>query len=112
MLKNKFRISLTLIVFTMMNLNANDNKYTMKQIYDEMCIECHRSDGSGNTDKLTPSLKDSTLQEMITSLKDVEKNKDSFDHIIMEHNRDKIIEKGMQYSAKEMSEYMFNRFHK
>ena len=57
-------------------------------------------------------MRDATLQEMTTSLKDIEKNKDSFDHIIMEHNRDKIFEKGMKYSAEEMSEYMFKRFHK
>lgn len=108
MLKNKLIISIAIIISSTINLTAND-KYTMKQIYEKMCIECHSSNGSGNTDKLTPSMRDETLKDIVTSLKEVE---DDNGHVIMNHNREKILEKGMEYSAKEMAKYMFERFHK
>ncbi|MEA2017807.1 MAG: cytochrome c, partial [Campylobacterota bacterium] len=108
MLQNKLKIALAITLFTTINLTANE-KYTMTQIYDKMCIECHSTDGSGNTDKLTPSMRDETLEDIIISLKEVENDNG---HIIMNHNREKILEKGMDYSANEMAEYMFNRFKK
>lgn len=108
MLQNKLKIGLSLILFTSLNLTAKSD-YTMTQIYDKMCIECHSADGSGNTDKLTPSMRDESLQDILVSLKEVE---DDNGHVIMNHNRDKILEKGMDYSANEMAEYMFKRFHK
>jgi cytochrome c553 len=86
----------------------NKSSYTLDDIYNTMCIECHRADGSGNTEKLTPSLKDSTLEEMASALLDIEDEKG---HIVMEHNRDKILERGMEYGAYEMAEYMYKRFH-
>ncbi|MEA3554259.1 MAG: cytochrome c [Campylobacterota bacterium] len=55
MLNKKTILSLLFISTITSNLIADD-KYTMEQIYNKMCIECHSSDGSGNTDKLTPSM--------------------------------------------------------
>lgn len=81
--------------------------YTIDEIYNSMCIQCHSSDGSGNTEKLTPSMRDLSEQEMFDELKNVE---DDNGHVIMEHNRGKIVEMGMEYSAKDMAEYMFTRF--
>lgn len=88
-------------------VNNNGKVYTMDEIYNAMCIECHSADGSGNTQKLTPSMKSDTEAEIFTALKDVE---DDNGHIVMEHNREKIIKKGMEYKADEMASYMFNRF--
>ncbi len=107
MIKNiKQGLLLTLLLSS--SLIANDT-FTMEEIYNKMCIECHSSDGSGNEDKLTPSMIGQSLKEIRTDLLDIEKDKG---HIIMEHNREKILEMGMQYSAKDMSEYMFKRFKK
>ncbi len=106
MLKNKLKIGLVIITLTGASLMAN-SKFTMTQIYEKMCIECHSSDGSGNTDKLTPSMRDETLLDIVKSLKEVE---DDNGHVIMNHNREKILEKGMDYSSQEMAEYMFKRF--
>jgi len=108
MLKKELKIALAIALFATTNLIANSN-YTMAQIYEKMCIECHSSNGSGNTDKLTPSMRDETLEDIKISLKEVE---DDDGHVIMNHNREKIIEKGMEYSAKDMAQYMFDRFHK
>ena len=83
--------------------------YTLDEIYNSMCITCHSSDGSGNTEKLTPSMVDSTQQEMLIALKDVEADKG---HIIMDHNRGEILKMGMEYKAEDMAEYMFKRFNK
>ena len=107
MLRSKFKISLLLLMLVATNVAAK--KYSMEQIYNKMCIECHSANGSGNTDKLTPSLRDDTQEDIFESLKEVE---DDNGHIIMNHNREKILEKGMQYSAKDMAEYMYKRFKK
>lgn len=89
---------------------AQQKQYSMEEIYNKMCIECHSSDGSGNTDKLTPSMKEDSLEEIEAALKEVENS--DICHIVMGHNREKILEKGMEYKAKPMAKYMFNRFNK
>lgn len=91
------------------NLNADTKKYTMDEIYNSMCIECHSSNGSGNTEKLTPSMIGQSEVEITQELQDIEADKG---HIVMEHNRGEILKKGMQYSAKDMASYMFKRFNK
>ncbi len=83
--------------------------HSLYQIYNSRCIECHSFDGSGNPDKLTPSINKLSEQEMYQALKDIENDKG---HIIMEHNRGEIIKMGMEYSAKEMAKYMHKRFTK
>jgi cytochrome c553 len=81
--------------------------YTIEEIYNSMCIECHSADGTGNTEKLTPSMATLTEQEMIIALKDIEADQG---HIIMEHNRGEIIKMGMEYAAEDMAAYMHKRF--
>ena len=93
-------------IFITLSANASE-KYTMEQIYNNMCIQCHSSDGSGNTEKLTPSMTDLSESEIRDSLLDVE---DDNGHVIMEHNRGQILKKGMEYSAKDMATYMYKRF--
>ncbi|MEA3369827.1 MAG: hypothetical protein U9Q40_00640 [Campylobacterota bacterium] len=83
--------------------------YSIDEIYNSMCVECHSPDGSGNVEKLTPSMSELSEAEMLTALIEVE-NDDG--HIIMEHNRDQIIKMGMEYSAKDMAKYMFEKFNK
>ena len=81
--------------------------YTIEEIYNSMCIECHSADGSGNTEKLTPSMTTLTEQEIAEALKDVEADQG---HVIMEHNRGEILKMGMEYSAEDMAKYMHKRF--
>jgi len=81
--------------------------YTIKEIYNAMCIECHSADGTGNTEKLTPSMATLSEKEMFDALKDIEADQG---HVIMEHNRGEIIKMGMEYSADDMAKYMFKRF--
>jgi len=81
--------------------------YTIEEIYNSMCIECHSTDGTGNTEKLTPSMATLTEQEMLDALKDVEADQG---HVIMEHNRGEILKMGMEYSAQDMAKYMHERF--
>ena len=83
--------------------------YAIDEIYNSMCITCHSSDGSGNSEKLTPSMSDLTQEEMLIALKDVEADKG---HIIMDHNREEILKMGMEYKAEDMARYMFERFNK
>jgi len=83
--------------------------YSISEIYDAMCIICHSADGSGNTEKLTPSMEHLTKAEMITALKEVEADQG---HIIMEHNRGEILKMGMEYHAEDMATYMYERFNK
>ena len=97
---------LLLITITSTSLFAK-NTYTTKEIYNNMCIECHKNDGSGNTEKLTPSLVNSSYEELLSAMLEVE---DGNGHIIMEHNREKIFEKGMQYDPKKMAKFMSIKF--
>ncbi|MEA1892430.1 MAG: cytochrome c [Campylobacterota bacterium] len=105
-MKIKTNILLICFLLSSLSLNAKD-KFTMDEIYNKMCIECHSSDGSGNTEKLTPSMIGQTEDEIRDTLIEIEKDQG---HIIMEHNRGEILKKGMIYSADKMAKYMFNRF--
>ena len=104
----KTALLLTCSLLATLNLNATTTKtYTMDEIYNSMCVECHSVDGSGNTEKLTPTMQGQSQAEMQVSLEEVEKDQG---HIIMEHNRGEILKRGMEYSAKDMAAYMFKRF--
>ncbi len=107
-MKQKKTIIFLFSMLTTLSLNANDI-YSMEHIYNNMCIECHSSDGSGNTQKLTPSMIGQSEKEIEDALIEIEKDQG---HIIMEHNRGEIIKMGMKYSAKNMAEYMHKRFSK
>jgi len=103
----KTAILLTCSLLATLNLNAASKVYTMEEIYNSMCIECHSADGSGNTEKLTPTMIGQNQAEILQALKDIEADKG---HIIMEHNRGEILKMGMQYSAQDMAAYMFDKF--
>jgi cytochrome c553 len=81
--------------------------YTIEEIFNSMCVECHSPDGSGNTEKLTPSMAGESKEEIKAYLLDIEKDKG---HIVMQHNRGEILKMGMKYSAEDMAEYMSKKF--
>jgi len=94
--------------------NGADKKYSNAEIYAQMCSKCHGSNAEGNPAKKGPALNDQTAHELEISMYDLKNgglNQSSgTEHEIMEHNMKKIIEKGMDYDEKSMSEYIFVAF--
>jgi len=85
-------------------------KYTTVQVYEKSCIKCHGAHGEGNPAKKTPALNDRTAGEMAQDLYDVKNggtNQSSgTDHDIMEHNMQKLIDKGYDYDIDSMAEFL------
>jgi len=87
-------------------------KYTAAEVYSKSCIKCHGVHGEGNPAKHTPALNDRTAGEMEEDLFDVKNggtNQSSgTEHDIMEHNMQKLIDKGYDYDINEMAKYLSN----
>ncbi len=86
-------------------------KYTTVQVYEKSCIKCHGKHGEGNPAKKTPALNDRTPGEMAEDLYDVKNGGTSAqssgtDHEIMEHNMQKLIDKGYDYNIDSMAEFL------
>ena len=85
-------------------------KYSTVEVYEKSCIKCHGKFGEGNPEKKTPALNDRTADEMAQDLYDVKNggtNQSSgTDHEIMEHNMQKLIDKGYDYDVKSMAEFL------
>lgn len=85
-------------------------KYTASEVYEKSCTKCHGVNGEGNPAKKTPALNDRTAGEMEEDLFDVKNggtNQSSgTNHDIMEHNMQKLIDKGYDYDINSMAEYM------
>lgn len=93
---------------------AAEMNYTNAEIYTKMCSKCHGISAEGNPAKKGPALNDQTAHELEISLYDLKSgglNQSSgTEHEVMEHNMEKIIEKGMNYDPKSMAEYIFISF--
>jgi cytochrome c553 len=89
---------------------AKTYKYTTVQVYEKSCIKCHGAHGEGNPAKKTPALNDRTAGEMAQDLYDVKNggtNQSSgTNHEIMEHNMQKLIDKGYDYDIDSMAEFL------
>lgn len=100
--------------FFALGANAEQMNYSNAEIYTKMCSKCHGLNGEGNPAKKGPALNDQTAHELEISLYDLKRgglNQSSgTDHEIMEHNMQKIIEKGMDYEPKLMGEYIYSTF--
>jgi len=85
-------------------------KYTTVQVYEKTCIKCHGVHGEGNPAKHTPALNDRTAGEMAQDLFDVKNggtNQSSgTEHDVMEHNMQKLVEKGYDYDVDSMAEFL------
>jgi cytochrome c553 len=86
-------------------------KYTTVQVYEKTCIKCHGANGEGNPEKKTPALNDRTPAEMAEDLYDVKNGGTGYggsgtDHEIMEHNMQKLIDKGYDYDINSMAEFL------
>lgn len=96
---------------------AKTYKYTSAEVYDKSCKKCHGANGEGNTKKKGPALNDRQPGEMELDLYDVKNGGTSnqssgTEHDIMEHNMQKLIEKGYDYDIKDMAEYLYKSFYK
>ncbi len=93
-----------------------EKKYTVEEIYTQMCAKCHGAKAEGNPMKKGPSLNEETAHELEISLYDLKNggtNQSSgSSNEVMEHNMQKIIDKGMDYDPKEMAEYIYKNFNK
>ena len=85
-------------------------KYSTVEVYEKSCIKCHGKHGEGNPAKKTPALNDRTAGEMAQDLYDVKNGGASqssgTDHEIMEHNMQKLVEKGYDYDVNSMAEFL------
>ncbi len=85
-------------------------KYSTVEVYEKSCIKCHGAHGEGNPTKKTPALNDRTAGEMAQDLYDVKNggaNQSSgTDHEIMEHNMQKLVDKGYDYDVNSMAEFL------
>ena len=85
-------------------------KFSTVEVYEKSCSKCHGMNGEGNPEKKTPALNDRTAGEMAQDLYDIKNggtNQSSgTDHDIMEHNMQKLVDKGFDYDINSMAEYM------
>jgi len=92
------------------NTEVKTYKYSTTEVYEKSCSKCHGLNGEGNVEKKTPALNDRTAGEMAQDLFDVKNggtNQSSgTDHEIMEHNMQKLVDKGFDYDINSMAEYM------
>ncbi|MEA2090990.1 MAG: c-type cytochrome [Campylobacterota bacterium] len=90
---------------------AKTYKYTTVQVYEKSCIKCHGKHGEGNPAKKTPALNDRTAGEMAQDLYDIKNGgtgaqSGGTDHEIMEHNMQKLVDKGYDYDINSMAEFL------
>ncbi|XPV68336.1 MAG: c-type cytochrome [Halarcobacter sp.] len=109
--------SMANFIFTTYNPEAkyykdiNEKKdYSVSEIYAKMCSKCHGINGEGNPKKKGPALNDKTAHEIEVELIDIRdgglNQSSGTEHEIMEHNQNKIEEKGMKYDPKDMAKYI------
>jgi len=114
--------SMAEFIFVSFNPNAKyykkintDKKYTVSEIYGKMCSKCHGLNAEGNPKKKGPALNEMTAHEIeaeLMDIQDAEMNQSSGgDHEVMEHNQEKIEQKGMKYDPKDMAQYIADHFY-
>jgi cytochrome c553 len=89
---------------------------TAQEVYQQSCKKCHGDNAEGITKKKAPALNDRQAGELELDLYDVKNggtNQSSgTDHDIMEHNMQKLLDKGYDYDPKAMAEYIDKNFYK
>lgn len=87
--------------------------YSMSEIYNGACALCHGKNAEGNPEKKGPGLNNLSESELAYELfsLDVDGFQSSGnEHEIMEHNQEKIKEKGMSYHPDDMARYIYISF--
>lgn len=89
---------------------------TPAEVYEQSCVKCHGKNAEGNVEKKGPALNDRQAGELELDLYDVKNggtNQSSgTEHDIMEHNMQKLLEKGYDYDPKAMAEFLEKSFYK
>ncbi len=89
---------------------------TATEVYTQSCKKCHGDNAEGIVKKKAPALNDRQAGELELDLYDVKNggtNQSSgTDHDIMEHNMQKLLDKGYDYDPKAMAEYIEKNFYK
>jgi cytochrome c553 len=89
---------------------------TPQEVYQQSCKKCHGEHAEGITKKKAPALNDRQAGELELDLYDVKNggtNQSSgTEHDIMEHNMQKLLDKGYDYDPKAMAEYIEKNFYK
>ena len=89
---------------------------TPAEVYAQSCVKCHGKHAEGVTEKKAPALNDRQAGELELDLYDVKNggtNQSSgTEHDIMEHNMQKLLDKGYDYDPKAMAEYIEKSFYK
>ena len=88
-------------------------QYSVAEIYDQMCSNCHGVNAEGNPEKKGPSLNDMTKNELAYELFDLVANgsqSSGSSNEVMEHNQKKIMKKGMTYHPDDMALYIYSNF--
>ena len=117
MIKQISTITLTAVAFFAFTACSSEKapvvktyKYSTVEVYEKSCIKCHGAHGEGNPAKKTPALNDRSAGEMAQDLYDVKNggtNQSSgTDHAIMEHNMQKLVDKGYDYDVDSMAEFL------
>jgi len=89
---------------------------TAAEVYTQSCKKCHGDNAEGIAKKKAPALNDRQAGELELDLYDVKNggtNQSSgTEHDIMEHNMQKLLDKGYDYDPKSMAEYIEKNFYK
>ncbi|PPK60411.1 c-type cytochrome [Malaciobacter marinus] len=92
-----------------------DRKYTVSEIYEQMCSKCHGKNAQGIASKDAPALNNKLLHDLELELVDIQNKtltqSSGTNHDIMERNHSIIEKKGMKYTPKEMAEYINTNFY-
>lgn len=94
--------------------NTVTYKYTPAQVYKETCAHCHGDKGEGKAEKKGPAINKKIVQELEMDLFDIKNGglgqSTATEHDVMEHNMQKLTEKGYDYDINAMANYIFNTF--
>jgi len=89
---------------------------TAEEVYQQSCKKCHGENAEGLTKKKAPALNDRQAGELELDLYEVKNggtNQSSgTEHDVMEHNMQKLLDKGYDYDPKAMAEYLEKNFYK
>lgn len=95
---------------------STNRKYSVSEIYGKICSKCHGLNAEGNPKKKGPALNEMTVHEIESELIAIQtegmNQSSGTEHEIMEHNQQKIEEKGMEYKPEDMARYIAEHFYK
>lgn len=99
-----------------LNKLSNEKTYSVSEVYEFTCSKCHGRNGEGNPEKKGPALSTLSAHEIEQALEEIKggtvTQSSGTDHEVMEHNQKKIAQKGINYTSKEMAEYISSQFGK